>query len=154
MRRFVLLPLVALVALATVGGAASGSSRSAHPYTVKQVLSAFASTGISLRSQHVPASAPYARFASSYPLRVIVFRTTPDSRWTIETDLGSRPAVRTACRRCVVIRLAAPRGSSKPAIQNTELSNLVVVYLKSKRVKSRVEPAMHELRQLHPAARS
>src|SRR5215469_14574400 len=121
MRRIV--PLLVVIAVA-LPAAAIAANRS-HPYTVKRVRNAFASSGLSLRPQHVRPSARYVRFASSFPLRVVVFRNEAAATRRIVVILGSRPSK--ACRRgCIVIRFAAPRGSLKPAIQETQVGNVAV----------------------------
>jgi hypothetical protein len=143
MRRIVPLSVVIAAALPAAAIAANRS----HPYTVKEVRKAFGSSGISLRAQHVRASAPYARFTTSFPLRVIVFRNVAAATRKIEVVLGSGPPK--TCRRCIVIRFAAPRGSQKPAIQETQVGNVAVAYVKSKHLGPRVQGALHELRHLH-----
>lgn len=146
MRRIALLSVV--VAIALPAAAIAGTRAASHLYTVKQVRNAFASSGISLRRQHVPASARYARFASSFPLRVVVFHNEAAAGRKIEVILGSRPS-KTCRRGCIVIRFAAPRGSLKPAIQETQVGNVAVVYVKSKHLGPRVQSALRDLRHVH-----
>lgn len=146
MRRIALLSVV--VAVALPAAAIAGTRAASHPYTVKQVRYVFASSGIALRPQHVRASAPYARFTTSFPLRVVVFRNKAAAARRIEVILGSRPS-KTCRRGCIVVRFAAPRGSLKPAIQETQVGNVAVVYVESKHLGPRVQSALRDLRRVH-----